>query len=135
MNRQKEYKIILQVGKELLSVCRLDPGKGLPQWITLETDEFISITQTKDELSIVCNQAWVPEDIRAEKNWRMLKIKGQLDFALVGILKRIIAPLSENEISIYTISTFDTDYVLIQEKQFGQALKLLAQLFEIEHVM
>lgn len=134
MQSQNEYKIILQISKEILSVCRLDPSREFPDWIKLETNQFVSITRTEDELSIVCNQNWVPIGIKAEKNWRMLKIKGQLDFALVGILKRVITPLSDNGISIYAISTYDTDYVLIQDKQFDQAIELLAKQFEIEQM-
>jgi len=129
-----EHKIILQHANDVLAVCRLSPDKKLPSWITLETDKFISITQTKDELSIVCDQNLVPNDVNAERDWRIIKIKGQLRFALVGILKCWITPLSENGISIYTISTYDTDYILIQEKQFDRAIELLKEYFEIEPI-
>jgi hypothetical protein len=127
-----EFNIILQTYEDLLAVCRLLPIKSLPSWVSFKTDKFISITQTDDELSIVCDQTLVPADIKAEKNWRMIRIKGQLDFALVGILKKVISPLSDQGISIYTISTFDTDYILIKDEQFDKAIELLSQYFTVE---
>lgn len=132
MNAQNNYPITLQVIKEQFAVCRLSPKEPIPNWVQLDSDYFSSITKTKDELSIVCLQAWVPENIKAEKNWRMFKIKGHLDFALVGILKRVITPLSENGISIYAISTFDTDYVLVKESEFERAMELLGEVFGVE---
>lgn len=127
-----EFKIVLQTNSDLLAVCRLLPTKTLPGWISFERDKFISVTQTSDELSIVCSQDLVPLDIKAVKNWRIIRIKGQLDFALVGILKRVITPLSDNGISIYTISTYDTDYILIKDEQFNSAIDLLRKYFTIE---
>jgi len=132
MHKQNEYPITLQVTHDILAVCRLFPDDKLPQWINIEKSKFISITKTDEELSIVCDQSLIDENIKAEKGWRMLRIKGQLDFSLVGILKRVITPLSENGISIYAISTYDTDYILIQEKQFEEAIERLMQFFKIE---
>jgi uncharacterized protein len=133
--KAKEHQITLQMSPQILAVCRLSPDSTLPNWISLDSNKFTSITLTKDELSIVCDQKLVPDHVKAEKNWRMLKIKGQLDFALVGILKRVISPLSENGISIYAISTYDTDYILIQEKQFAKAVEILQLSFEVEYLV
>jgi hypothetical protein len=127
-----EFRIILQICKELLAVCKLLPAKGLPGWVQFGSDEFLSVTQTSEELSIVCSQDMVPQDVKAERGWHLIRIKGQLDFSLVGILKRVISPLSDNGISIYTISTYDTDYVLIKDEQFDRAITLLSEHFSIE---
>lgn len=132
MQKQLEFPITLQVTHDILAVCSLSPDERLPSWSHLEKNKFISITKTDEELSIVCDQELVPSHAKAEKGWRMLRIKGQLDFSLVGILKRVITPLSENGISIYAISTYDTDYVLIQENQFEEAIECLMQFFKIE---
>lgn len=127
-----KFKITLQVLKDKLAVCQLEPNTAMPNWVRFVSDEFISITQTPEELSIVCNQNLVPSDIKAEKNWRLIRIKGQMDFSLVGILKQVIAPLSENEISIYSISTYDTDYILIKDENFERAVQILAKVFVME---
>ena len=127
-----DFKITLQTLKDVLAVCRLEPNKGVPNWVRFDKNDFTSVTQTPDEFSIVCNQSLVPFDVKAEKNWRVIRIKGQLDFSLVGILKKVICPLSENKISIYTISTYDTDYILIKEDNFEKAMQILAKDFIIE---
>ncbi|CAN5389115.1 ACT domain-containing protein [soil metagenome] len=129
---KKEFNITLQTTNDLLAVCRLSPAKTLPEWLDFEQYKFISITQTSDELSIVYDQERVPSDVKAEKNWRAIRIKGQLDFALVGILTRVITPLAENGISVYTISTYDTDYILVKDEQFINAIDLLRKHFTIE---
>lgn len=132
MYTSNQYPIILQICPELLAVCRVSVESKLPQWVSFDSKRFTSVTKTHDELSIVCEQSLVPSDVKAQLNWRLLKIKGQLDFALVGILKQVITPLSDNGISIFTLSTFDTDYILIQQNDFERALEILKQYFEVE---
>lgn len=127
-----KFKITLQILKDQLAVCQLEPGATLPNWVRFVSGEFISITQTLEELSIVCNQNLVPPGIKAEKNWRLIRIKGQMDFSLVGILKRVITPLSESEISIYSISTYNTDYILIKDENFERAVQMLSEEFVVE---
>jgi hypothetical protein len=109
----------------VLAVCRLAPSSAIPQWALVA--DFFSISKTSDELSIVCPQSNVPHDVKAEKNWRCLKVKGQLDFALTGILASIATPLAEAKISIFAISTFDTDYLMIKQQNFDRAITALTQ--------
>src|SRR4051812_36790938 len=94
------------------AVCRLHPGEEVPKWSMQGT--FFSITRTSGELSIVCQQNYVPSGTRSEMGWRIIKVMGQLDFCLVGILNSLTGPLARSEISIFAISTFDTDYLLIK---------------------
>jgi Uncharacterized conserved protein len=108
---------------EKYSVCRLDKDNGIPIW-ALQGD-FFSITKTMDELSIVGLQENIPDDIRCEKNWRILKIEGQLDFSLVGILASISNLMAEAQISIFALSTYDTDYILVKENNIDSAISTL----------
>jgi hypothetical protein len=81
---------------------------------------------TDEEYSLVCPEALVPENTTArDDGWRCFRITGQLDFSLIGILARISKLLASNEIGIFAISTYNTDYILTKEKNFEKALKVL----------
>jgi uncharacterized protein len=105
-----------------LAVCRLDPRDPIPAWAAAD---FFSITRTADELSIVCDSHAVPEGVRAGVGWCALKIEGPLDFALTGILVSIASPLAATGISIFAVSTFDTDYILVKKDKLDRAIDAL----------
>jgi uncharacterized protein len=104
-------------------VCRLDENALLPEWAT--NGDFFSITRTTDELSIVCSQDNIPGEVKCERDWRILKIEGPLDFSLVGILASISAILAKAGVSIFAVSTFDTDYILVKNRDIGIAVDIL----------
>jgi hypothetical protein len=87
--------------------------------------EFWCVARTSEELSIVVEERSVPEGVRCERGWRGLKVAGPLDFGLTGILAAIAAPLAQAEISIFAVSTFDTDYVLVRQPRLEQAVAVL----------
>ncbi|MGG7058353.1 ACT domain-containing protein [Clostridium tertium] len=118
-----EKKLNLKLLKDRYSVCRLNRNEEIPKWIFQE--EFFSITRTDEELSIVCLQDKIKENIKCEKDWRILKIEGPLDFSLIGILSRISTLMANNDISIFAISTYDTDYILIKEESIKRAIEVL----------
>ena len=118
-----EKKLTLKLLKDKYSVLRLNKNDEIPKWIFNE--EFFSITRTEDELSIVCLQDKVKEYIKCERNWRILKIEGPLDFSLIGILSKISTLMANNNISIFAISTYDTDYILIKEETIDRAIEIL----------
>lgn len=106
-----------------LAVCKLPPRSPLPAWAT--AGAFWSVTAAADELSIVCDAALAPPDVQAERDWRALAVEGPLDFALVGVLHAITGPLAAAAISLFAISTFNTDYVLVRERAFAAAVVAL----------
>lgn len=106
-----------------LAVCRLPPLAETPSWAMC--GPFLSITRTPDELSIVCLQGAVPEDVPCERGWRGLRVCGPLAFSLVGVLASLLSPLAEAGISVLALSTFDTDYVLVKEETLEQAIQAL----------
>jgi len=102
------------------SVCRLGPEAEIPPWAL--AGDFFSLTRTKDELSLVCSQELVPPGVQCEKGWRCIMVKGPLDFSLTGILASLAASLAEAGISIFAISTFDTDYLLVKAENLERAV-------------
>lgn len=115
----------LTVLPDRLGVARLDAREALPSW-ALE-GPFFSITRTGRELSLVCREAGVPPDVRAESAFRALEVSGPLDLALTGILSSLLEPLAEARISVFAISTYDTDYVLVREADLERAVRALRQ--------
>ena len=118
-----EAKLTLSILPKKLAICRLEKNSTIPFWATDST--FFSITRTEDELSIVCPENKVPPGVISEKNWRAFKVMGPLDFSLTGILASLANALDEAKISIIALSTFDTDYILVQNKNFEKAVKVL----------
>lgn len=117
-------KLKLKLLKDMYGVCRLNNNSKIPEWGA--KGEFSSITRTEDELSIVCLQNNIPEGIQCEKSWKVFKIEGPLDFSLIGILSAISSLMAEKGISIFAISTYDTDYILIKDKDLNKAIEVLS---------
>lgn len=108
-----------------LKVIKLKPNETVPEIVYKQ--EFYSITKTDEELSIVVN-----EDVNilsnvVEYNWKAIKIVGTLDFSLIGILSKISNILAQAEISIYALSTYNTDYILVKADKLEKAIKVLEQ--------
>ena len=115
----------LSLLKETYAVCRLNPTTVVGDWA--DHGEFCSITKTSEECSVVCPQDKVPDDIKAEKHWRIFKIEGPFAFTQVGILNAVTKVLAENGISLFALSTFDTDYILVKSKDLVHAIECLSQ--------
>jgi uncharacterized protein len=107
-----------------LAVCRLPPTAGIPSWAMGDVD-FWSISRTREELSIICSGENVPEGFTANRGWRALKVEGPFDFEAIGVMVSIITPLSSAGISVLPVATYDTDYVLVQEKDLARASQAL----------
>lgn len=106
------------------TVARLAPDTPVPAW-AYASPGFSSITRTPDELSIVCPDGVVPQDIRTEGGWRAIKLHGPFAFDQVGILLSFTLPLAQCGVGIFAISTFDTDYILVKAPQLEQAIEAL----------
>jgi putative acetyltransferase len=113
----------LMLLSDTFAVCRLDSDAPMPPWAT--AGDLISITRTADELSVVCRQDAVPEGIPCEWGWRCLRVAGAIPFSVVGVLASLTAPLAEAGISVFAISTFDTDYLLVKAEDLERAVDVL----------
>jgi uncharacterized protein len=107
------------------AIVHFAPDAGVPDWAT--HGDFTSITRTPDELSIVCLAEKLPRDVDSQHHWICLKLEGPFPFELTGVLLSFIEPLSRNGVPIFAISTYDTDYVLLQEDHMGGVMDLLRQ--------
>jgi hypothetical protein len=108
---------------ELYAIVRLEPDANVPVWAS--NGHFWSITRSDSELSIVCPQEDVPPDASAERGWCALEVAGPLDFSLTGVVSSLVAPLAEEEIPIFLISTFETDYLLVREPDLHRSVEAL----------
>lgn len=109
---------------EQLTVCQLAPDASIPAW-TAGSASFLSITRTPEELSIVCPASLVPDSVKQVSGWRAFKVEGPLDFSLTGVLSSLAGPLAQAGLSIFTLATYNTDYVLVKADQVGAATKAL----------
>jgi hypothetical protein len=110
----------------LFAVCRLAAETPLPAWAAGgRAGSFVSVTRTADELSIVCRQELVPDDIRCERGWRVLRVAGPLDLTLIGVLASLLVPLADAGIAVFVLSTFDTDYLLVKGDRLDAAVEVL----------
>lgn len=125
-----EKILTMKLLKGKYGVCRLNKTELIPEWA--KDSDFFSITKTSDELSIVCFEDNIPNDIKCEKDWRVLKIEGPLDFSLIGILASISTVLAQKGISIFAISTYDTDYILVKNKDIDRTIdSLIKERYEV----
>lgn len=112
----------LEIINKTFSVCRIPKSSQ----IDLSTD-FIFTGCTDQEFSLVCPQALVPNDaIYRDDSWKCFRIKGVLDFSLIGILSKISALLAENEIGIFVVSTYNTDYIFVKAENFTKSIDILS---------
>jgi hypothetical protein len=120
----------LRVMPGSLAVCRLGPAAAIPAWAT---GAFLSATRTPDELSLVCDEATVPDGAQAERGWRALQVEGPLDFGLTGVLAGLATALAAARIPIFVISTFDTDWLLVPGARLDAALDALRRAGYLVH--
>lgn len=106
-----------------LGVARLAAAEPIPAWAS--RGRLTSITRTSEELSVVCAAADIPESVRAERGWRAFRVAGRLDFALTGVLASLAGPLAAAGVSIFVISTYDTDYILVRAQSLAAAVECL----------
>ena len=123
MTSANAHRLRLRVLAGRFSVCRLAATDEIPAWA--RGDELLSITRTRDELSIVCAEDLVPDGVRREAGYAAMKVAGPLAPELVGILVSIATPLASAGIPILAIGTFDTDYVMVRSADLSRAVEAL----------
>lgn len=112
-----EIKIINQN----FSICKVEDLSQIDY-----SDKFCFISKTDEELSLVCSTKLVPENaVECDNGWKGFRIQGILDFSLIGILSKIATLLAKNKIGIFTVSTYNTDYIFTKEENFEKAIKVL----------
>ena len=123
--------LVLKLLPGELAILQLAPEAATPQWLSFSARPLVSVTHTTDELSVVCPVSEVPAGTTCEAGWRAFAVAGKMDFSAVGILSSIVTPLAGAGISIFSISTFDTDYILVRMDALEKARNVLLQHFQL----
>jgi hypothetical protein len=123
-------RFTLSILPEKLGICHLAGKSSVPEWT--RDISFCSITRTKDELSIVCPQEKIPGGVLFEKDWRAFKLEGDLDLSTIGVIASLSKPLADAGISIFNVSTYETNYILVEEKNLEKAKEVLSEFCEIK---
>ncbi|NIH84291.1 ACT domain-containing protein [Amycolatopsis granulosa] len=117
----KRLAIDVQPGE--YAVARLDPGTALPELTA--PDGLVSVTRTPAETSVICPAALAPAGARVEPGWRLLTVRGPLSFTLTGIIAALASELASAGVALVTLSTFDTDHVLVKDAELARAVQAL----------
>ncbi len=118
-------KLTFLVFRDTYAICKLDKDAPVPGWAY--AGSFVSITRTPDELSITCTEGYVPERIQCQKGWRCLKVQGTFDFSVTGVIASFTPFLAKAGISVFVICTYETDYLLVQERNLENAVHVLTE--------
>lgn len=110
---------------ERFAISRLAADAPIPDWAT--RGSFFSVTRTGDELSVVCELSQVPVGAQSQPGWRVFKVHGPFVLSEIGVLSALAAPLAEAKISLFAVSTFDTDYLLVATETLSAAIAALGR--------
>jgi uncharacterized protein len=113
----------LTLMQERFAISRLASDSPLPTWAT--QGAFYSVTRTCDELSIVVEEFRVPAGTQSQPGWRVFKVRGPFVLSEVGVMESLTAPLADARVSLFVVSTFDTDYLLVAQEQLASAIATL----------
>ena len=116
-------KFSLKILPDRMAVCRFDPAAAIPDWIA--EIGFYSIIRTEEELTIVCPETHIAPGISSEAGWRCFRVQGPLDFSEIGIIFSLTRPLAENGVSVFVISTYNTDYLMVKDNDLAKAIDAL----------
>src|SRR5690242_18869595 len=123
-SRAGRPRLPLELLPDTLAVCRLEATAPLPAWAQ-QPSGFLTVSRTAEELSITAVQQMVPAGVACVRDYRALRVRGPLPLDLIGILAAIADPLADAGLSIFAISTYDTDYVLVKSQDLETALRVL----------
>lgn len=115
--------MLLNLLPQRLAVLRLDPDATIPEWSSKAA--FYSITRTPDEISIFCDSEVIPDHPEKIDGWRAFRVAGQLELSMTGVISTLAMPLAAKQIPVFSISTHDTDYMLVRENQLEDAIDVL----------
>jgi len=121
----ERHALTLELVAGSYAVCRLGAAEPVPAWC--EGGPFVSVTRTDAELSVVCPQEAVPAAVLAERGFCCLRVVGPLGFGMTGVLASLSGPLASSGVSIFVVSTYETDYLMVQERDLGRAVDALTR--------
>ena len=117
------YELLVLAAR--FSICQFGAGALVPSWV--DGGAFWSVCRTGDELSLVCEEERVPAGVRAETGFSCLKVLGPFDLDEVGVLASLTGALAAAGVSIFAISTYETDFLLVRERDLPEAIDALRE--------
>jgi hypothetical protein len=121
----QKRQLQLSLLDEMYGICVFPNNTPIPEWVV--TASWFSITRTRKELTIVCQQSIIPSDCEYNSDWRLFRIDGSFDLNQVGVISSLAVPLAQAGISIFVVSSYDTDYFLIKERHLDNAIAVLTE--------
>ncbi|MTD54117.1 ACT domain-containing protein [Amycolatopsis pithecellobii] len=119
-------RLAIDVEPAEYAVARLAADAPVPTGLLApDGDGLVSVTRTGGELSVICAAADAPEGARVEAGWRLLTVRGPLAFTLTGVIAALANELASAGIALVTLSTFDTDHVLVKQRDLTRAVEAL----------
>ena len=119
-------RLVVDVADGEYAVTRLDPGTMLPADL-LTRDGLVSVTATATEVSVVAPVEHAPDGGRTEAGWRLLTVRGPLEFTLTGIMAALAGALAQAGVPLFAMSTFDTDHLLVRDADLARAVAALRE--------
>lgn len=113
------------------TIFKLPSGSDIPEWV--DKTRFYSVTDTGEEMSVICSGEAAPEEYPHECSMKIFKIDAELEFSLTGVLNSVTSPLAENKIPVFTVSTYNTDYFLIKMEHAVRAAEALEPFHDIDY--
>jgi hypothetical protein len=107
------------------AVCRLESREQVPAWAARSTGGLSSVTRTADELSIIVADSLAPRNARCERNWRVIKVRGPIPLNLIGVVAGLSGALADASVSLFALSTYDTDYIMVKQVDLSRATRAL----------
>jgi hypothetical protein len=103
------------------AICRFPAGTAVPSWAYGTGAEFLSVTRSRDELSVICPEEMLPDEVSGDTGWHCLRIDGSSGLEVPGVLVSVAVPLADAGLSVFVIATYDTDYLLVTELDQARA--------------
>jgi hypothetical protein len=120
--------IPLSLLDEKFAVCRMDPKERAPAWVLDMPGLLVALVRTPAEMSILCDEEDVPRNATAvERGFRAFRLDGTIPHAVTGVLSSLTKPLAEAGISVFSLFTYDTNYLLVKEKDVDEAAAVLTK--------
>ena len=127
-----EHRLVLEWIPGAFAVCRMPPDAAVPDWaLAAGREGFFSVTRTDRELSVIVSQDTVPAGVVAERGWTALRLAGTLDMTEVGVLSRLTGALAEAAVSVFVVSTYETDVLMVKAKDTARAMDALKAVADV----
>jgi hypothetical protein len=115
----------LRLLTQVMAISHIGPNEDIPHWA--DRHGFSCIFRTQDSLTIVSAQSSIPDDVPADRDWRCFEVQGPLNLSLTGIMASLTAPLAQAGVPVFALSSFETDFILVQQARLEEARQAIEE--------